>query len=252
MSSPRAKLRFRAVAMRYDDGGRAVQALDGAELEVREREFICLLGPSGCGKSTLLHLAAGFLRPTAGSVLVDGREVSGPGTDRGMVFQQHNLFPWQTVSGNVGFGPRLKGRIGAELDGSVALALEEVGLADFSEHYPPELSIGMQQRVGLARAFANDPDILLLDEPFASLDALTRLQMQRLLLSLWQRRRQTVIFVTHDVEEALLLADRLVLLSPRPGRVTRDISVPLGPREGRPRDRRLPELKEDILSQLLS
>ena len=227
-----------------------VEALSGVDLSVAAGEFVCLLVPSGCGKSTILHVAAGFLPPTAGRVLVDGRPVEGPGVDRGVVFQQHNLFPWLTIAGNVAFGPRMKGLNGDGRKALVARALAEVKLSEFGEHYPGELSIGMQQRVGLARAFANEPEILLMDEPFASLDALTRLQMQRLLLQLWQLHRRTVLFVTHDVDEALLLSDRLLLLAPRPTKVLREMSVDLGPREERLRHPRLLQMKEEIVSQL--
>jgi NitT/TauT family transport system ATP-binding protein len=234
----------------YGVNGRSVEAVQGLDLEITPGEFVCLVGPSGCGKSTILHVAAGLLAPSGGRVLADGREVSGPGIDRGVVFQQHNLFPWLTIEANVGFGPRMK-RLGrAKRKALVERALAEVKLTEFARHYPSELSIGMQQRVGLARAFANEPDILLMDEPFASLDALTRLQMQKVLLELWQSHRRTVLFVTHDVEEALLLSDRVALLSPRPTRIVRLLEVPLGPREGRLRDPRLPALKSEIVAQL--
>jgi len=234
----------------YGINGRAVEAVRALDLEIARGEFVCLVGPSGCGKSTILHVAAGLLPPSGGRVLADGCEVTGPDVDRGVVFQQHNLFPWLTVEANVGFGPRMKGLGHAQRAALVERALAEVKLAEFAKHYPSELSVGMQQRVGLARAFANEPDILLMDEPFASLDALTRLQMQRLLLELWERHRRTVLFVTHDVEEALLLADRVALLSARPSRLLRIVDVPLGPREGRLRDPRLPALKSEILGQL--
>ena len=247
MSVP--KLAFRGVGMSYG-GLRRVEALRGADLEVQEGEFVCLLGPSGCGKSTLLHLAAGFLFPTEGSVLVDGRPVSGPGVDRGVVFQQHTLFPWATAAENAGFGPRMRGLAPREVSARADRALAEVGLSDFAAHYPSELSMGMQQRVGLARAFANDPEILLMDEPFASLDALTRYQMQNLLISLWEKRRQTVVFVTHDIEEALLLGDRVVVLSRRPASVLRDCAVDLGPRPHRLRQPGFGPLRAELQSLL--
>jgi NitT/TauT family transport system ATP-binding protein len=238
------------VRVAYGVNGSAIEAVRRLDLDIAAGEFFALLGPSGCGKSTILHIAAGLLAPSEGAVLSDGQAVTGPGIERGMVFQSHSLFPWLTIEGNVGFGPRMKGMRRAERRTLVQRALAEVKLDDFARRYPAELSIGMQQRVGLARAFANDPDILLMDEPFASLDALTRVQMQRLLLDLWRRHRKTVLFVTHDVEEALLLSDRIAVLSARPSRLLRVIDVPLGEREARPRDPRLPALKSEILGEL--
>lgn len=248
------KIEFMEVGQYYGCDGDEVAALRDINFSVAKQEFVCVLGPSGCGKSTLLHLAAGFLKPSAGKVLIDGREVSGPGIDRGVVFQQHNLFPWETISGNVEFGLRIRGVPKEQRQTISSRYLREVGLSDFATRYPRQLSLGMQQRVGLARAFANDPQILLLDEPFASLDALARLRMQELLLDIWAQHRKTVIFVTHDVDEALLLGDRLLILSPRPGCVARELVVELP----RPRkrtqllDARLISVKEDVLAQLMS
>lgn len=247
-----AEIEFRDVSKSYPRGDLSLEAVVGVSLSVRSREFMCLIGPSGCGKSTLLHLAGGFLKPSSGSIRIAGREVTGPGADCGMVFQQHNLFPWKTVGGNVGFGPRMRGVPRNERDRVVRRHLEDVALLDFAACYPHQLSVGMRQRVGLARAFANDPRILLMDEPFASLDALTRLQMRELLLSIWEKRRQTVLFVTHDVEEALLLADRIQILSPGPGRIVQELTVEFS----RPRKRaqlndpRMIAMKELILSRL--
>ncbi|MFH1618350.1 MAG: ABC transporter ATP-binding protein [bacterium] len=247
-----AKIKFLDVSKSYLQGELSIRAVAGLSFSVRIREFVCIIGPSGCGKSTLLNLAAGFLMPSSGSVRIDGREVAGPGTDRGMVFQTHNLFPWETVRGNIEFGPRMKGMSKDERNSVMRRNLEDVGLLDFASSYPHQLSMGMQQRVGLARAFANDPEILLMDEPFGSLDALTRLQMQELLMSIWEKHRKTVLFVTHDVEEALLLADRILILSSRPCSIVREVSISL------PRPRKHLQLnnpgviavKEEILSLL--
>jgi NitT/TauT family transport system ATP-binding protein len=221
-------LRFEGVSFSYDGPGGA--ALDGVELDVADGEFLCLLGPSGCGKSTLLALAAGLLAGDAGRVLSGGRPVAGPGPERGLVFQRHSLFPWETARGNVEFGPRMRGVPAAERRRRADGLLEAVGLAELAGRYPHQLSEGQRQRVGLARALANEPRVLLMDEPFASLDALTRRQMQRLLVSVWEERRPSVLFVTHDVDEALALGDRVAVLSARPGRVLLERRVPR-PRE---------------------
>jgi NitT/TauT family transport system ATP-binding protein len=217
----------RGVTKVYGTGNGGVLAVERVEFAVREREFVCLLGPSGCGKSTILHLIAGFIQPNEGHVIVCKRPVRGPGTDRGVVFQRHSLFPWKTVSQNIAVGPRMKGLPTAGIYQVVEHYLERTGLADFRHRYPRELSVGMQQRVGLARAFANDPGILLMDEPFGSLDAQTRLRMQELLLSIWSEHRKTVLFVTHDIEEAILLSDRVLMLSSRPARVHEEIVIDL-------------------------
>lgn len=217
----------RGVTKVYGSGNGAIRAVDGVDFSVREQEFLCLLGPSGCGKSTILHLIAGFIRPSEGQVFVWNRPVRGPGTDRAVVFQRHSLFPWKTVGQNIAVGPRMRGLPTGSIRQLVEHYLERTGLADFRHHYPRELSVGMQQRVGLARAFANDPGILLMDEPFGSLDAQTRLRMQELLLSIWSEHRKTVLFVTHDVEEAILLSDRVLILSSRPSLVHEEIVIDL-------------------------
>ncbi|MFF5989920.1 ABC transporter ATP-binding protein [Prauserella flavalba] len=205
-----------------------VRVLDDINLEVAGEEFVCLLGPSGCGKSTALNLIAGFVPPTRGQAAVDGRPVTGPGPDRGVVFQDANIFPWMTVAKNVAFGPSVQGRLsGRELDERVLHYLDRVGLAGFGDHLPHELSGGMRQRVGLARVLVNDPPVLLMDEPFGALDAQTRITMQELLLELWDRDRKTVLFVTHDIDEALLLGDRVAVMSARPGRIKTVLDVPL-------------------------
>ncbi len=207
--------------------GGQVRVVEDASLTVNPGEFICLLGPSGCGKSTLMNCVAGFVRPSMGSVKVDGEEIFKPGQDRGMVFQHHSLFPWKTVKENVAFGPLMakKGRTEAE---SIARTLiNMVGLSAYENRFPNVLSGGMKQRVGIARALANYPNVLLMDEPFGALDAQTRSMMQENLLQIWGEFGTTVIFVTHDIDEAVFLADRVVVMSASPGRLIADIPVGL-------------------------
>ncbi len=207
--------------------GGSVVAVDSLDLTVRDKEFVCIVGPSGCGKSTLLRVIAGLTRPSSGEVALDGMQVSGPGADRGMVFQSYTLFPWLTVHGNVEFGPRLRGQP-PELCARIARRyIDLVGLSGFEHAYPKELSGGMMQRAAIARALANDPEILLMDEPFGALDAQTRTLMQELLLSVWEQTHKTVLFVTHDIEEAVLLADRVYVMTARPGRIKREVKVSL-------------------------
>jgi ABC-type nitrate/sulfonate/bicarbonate transport system ATPase subunit len=208
-------------------GGAPVRALEPTNLSVAENDFITILGPSGCGKSTLLRIVAGLDRPSAGRVLLDGREVRGPGADRGMVFQSYTLFPWLDVSQNIAYGLREKGVPAAEREGIVASYIDKVGLRGFENHFPKQLSGGMQQRTAIARALANDPEILLLDEPFGALDNQTRSLMQELLLGIWERETKTVLFVTHDIEEAIFLASRVVVMTARPGRIKADVPVDL-------------------------
>ena len=213
------------VSIAFGKGANRHVAVADSSLEVQPGEFVCLLGPSGCGKSTLLNSVAGYVMPSHGQVTVDGEPVTRPGPDRGMVFQQYSLFPWKTVLDNVAFGPRLAGREDGE---AVARTfLDMVGLSRFAKRYPGELSGGMQQRVGIARALANYPSVLLMDEPFGALDAQTRVMMQESLLAIWSEFRTTVIFVTHDIDEALFLADRVLVMSASPGRIIADLAVPL-------------------------
>jgi len=205
----------------------AVQALQPTQLSVAKNDFLTVLGPSGCGKSTLLRIIGGLDRPTTGRVLLDGKPVTGPGAERGMVFQSYTLFPWLTVADNIAFGLRERRVPARERDDIVASFIDKVGLRGFERHYPKQLSGGMQQRTAIARALANDPAILLLDEPFGALDNQTRGLMQELLLGIWERDRTTVIFVTHDIEEAIFLASRVLVMSARPGRIKADIAVDL-------------------------
>lgn len=217
-----------------------MHAVHEANLDVQPGEFVCLLGPSGCGKSTLLNCVGGFVKPSAGTVTVDGTTVSRPGPDRGMVFQQYSLFPWKTVKENVAFGPLMakEGRGQAYQQARALLAM--VGLSAYENSYPSVLSGGMKQRVGIARALANRPRVLLMDEPFGALDAQTRAMMQENLLQLWGKFRTTVLFVTHDVDEAVFLGDRIIVMSASPGRLIADIPVSLA----RPR---APEIVSDPL-----
>jgi taurine transport system ATP-binding protein len=213
--------------MRFDlPNGSAVQALKDVSLSLERGELLSVLGPSGCGKTTLLDIAAGFLSPTEGTISLDGRRISGPGPERGMVFQQGALFEWMNVRENVGFGPRMKGMPAKEAAGIVDHLLDTVGLGDFKEKAVYELSGGMQQRVALARCLANDPEVILMDEPLGALDALTREKMQGLVLRLWKETGKTIILITHSVEEALLLGERLLVMAPRPGRIHREYRLP--------------------------
>lgn len=208
------------------------QVLDDISLTVDHGEFVVLLGPSGCGKSTILNLIAGFEKPNSGNIQCQNAPILAPGPDRGMVFQQDNLYPWLTVSDNVSFGLRLQGIKQETIQLETQKFLKLVGLQEFGDHYPWQLSGGMKQRAAMARAWLPNPDVLLMDEPFGALDAQTRIMMQELLLSAWQQTKTTILFVTHDVEEALFLADRILIMSAHPGRIVEEISLPFG----RPRD----------------
>lgn len=220
------------VSVVFGDGADAHVAVDDASLEIKPGEFVCILGPSGCGKSTLLNAVAGYVSPTAGNVSVDGEAIDRPGPDRGMVFQQYSLFPWKTIRENVAFGPLRSGHGRNESISTANSFIAMVGLTAFADRYPAELSGGMKQRVGIARALANYPRVLLMDEPFGALDAQTRVMMQESLLKLWAEFRNTVIFVTHDIDEAIFLADRVVIMSAAPGQIIADLHVGLE----RPRD----------------
>jgi NitT/TauT family transport system ATP-binding protein len=220
-------IEIRGVHKEFVKGERRVLALQDIDLTVAQHEFVAILGPSGCGKSTLLNMVAGFDRPTRGSVKVEGEEIVDPSPRRCVVFQEPALFPWLTVMDNVVFGPKNRRQPAAEYRPRAAQIIEQVGLRGFEASYPAELSGGMRQRVGIARVLIMEPRVLLMDEPFGSLDAQTRSLMQELLLALWQRHQQTVLFITHDIEEALLLADRVCVMTARPGRIKKSIPVPM-------------------------
>jgi NitT/TauT family transport system ATP-binding protein len=203
------------------------RALAPTNLTIPDNDFVTIVGPSGCGKSTLLRLVAGLDHPTTGRIILNGIPVSEPGPDRGMVFQSYTLFPWLSVADNIAFGLREKGMPAQRRTAIVGEWLARIGLASFAHHYPKQLSGGMQQRTAIARALANDPAILLLDEPFGALDNQTRALMQELLLGIWERERKTVLFVTHDIEEAIFLASRVVVMTARPGRIKADVAIDL-------------------------
>ena len=223
----------------YAKNGRSLSILDVERFSVREGEFITVIGPSGCGKSTFLHILGGFIKADAGSIRVHGEEVSGPGPDRGMMFQEFALFPWRTVAGNVSWGLEAQGMPKAQIEAVVPKYLGLMGLGDFGHHYPAELSGGMKQRVALARVLAFDPKVLLMDEPFGALDAQTRETMQEELTRLWERTGKTIVFVTHDIDEAVYLGDRVVVLSARPARILEEVRIEL------PRPRGL-EVKKSV------
>jgi len=220
-------LEIEEVSRDFESPSGVVRALDGIRCSVRQREFVSVIGPSGCGKSTLIRILAGLDRPSSGAVRLDGKPVDGPGSDRGMVFQGYTLFPWLSVKQNVMFGPRMQGVSRRQAEQRAFEWLRLVGLEDFADHYPSQLSGGMKQRVAIARALANQPRILLMDEPFGALDAQTRSSMQAHLMRVWESVDVTILFITHDLDEATLLSDRIVVLGSNPGRVLEVIDVPV-------------------------
>jgi NitT/TauT family transport system ATP-binding protein len=222
------KISFQGVSKRFDAaGGATFTALDNLNLDIEDGEFITVVGPSGCGKSTAMNIAAGLTPPSGGQVLVDDAPVQGPGPERGVIFQQYALFPWLTVRDNVEFGLTISGRSKADRRRIADHFIDLVGLTDFADALPKTLSGGMKQRCAIARAYAVNPKILLMDEPFGALDALTRVQLQNQLLSMWSKERRTVMFITHDVDEAVFLASRVVVMAARPGRLREIIDVKL-------------------------
>ncbi|MGC5616067.1 ABC transporter ATP-binding protein [Georgenia sp. Z1491] len=243
------------LAQSYVDpySGDVTQAIGDVSLEIAEGEFVALLGPSGCGKTTVLNIVAGFIEPTSGDVLVSGSTVAGPGPDRGVVFQDFALFPWLTVEANIAFGLKMQGVGKAERRRRAVEMLDLVGLGGFGAKYPHELSGGMRQRAGVARVLVTDPTMMLMDEPFASIDAQTRRVLQQEVLRIWSSEKPTVLFVTHDVEEAIFMSDRVIVLSGRPSTVAADITVPLErPRSWRDvqADPRFLELRDELLGML--
>jgi NitT/TauT family transport system ATP-binding protein len=244
-------LTIRGVTKRFTVGDDEVEALAPVDLAIPKGELVCMIGASGCGKSTLLRIIAGFEEPTTGEVAIDGKPVTGPGSDRGMVFQDYALFPWMTVRQNISFGPRQRHLPREEIEKTTDEFVRMVGLERFADRYPNQLSGGMKQRVAIARVLANNANILLMDEPFGALDALTREQLQNELLQIWKRTGVTTIFVTHSVEEAVLLADRVLVMSAGPGRIDSDFRIDLA----RPRDVSSPEfnaLRRDVARRLTS
>ena len=244
------KVQIKNVVKTFSGRNGEMVALNGVSLDIRENEFVCVVGPSGCGKSTLLNIIAGLLEPTSGEVYCDGKLVTGTGTDRGVVFQQYALFPWLTVKKNVKFALEMRGIKGREADELAMKYLEKVDLVKFANHYPKELSGGMKQRVAIARAYAAEPQVLLMDEPFGALDAQTRTQLQSELLETWERDRKTCFFITHDVDEAIILAQKVIVMSARPGRIKEivDIDIPYPRDQETKMSPRFLELKNHIWS----
>ena len=246
------KVHIDHVVKKFNGRNGEMVALNGVDMDIHENEFICVVGPSGCGKSTLLNIIGGLETPTEGKVLVDGAEVTGPGPDRGIVFQQYALFPWLTVEKNVQFGLKLQGKSKEEAEELAHKYLKMVYLEGFAKAYPKELSGGMKQRVAIARAYAVNPQVLLMDEPFGALDAQTRTQLQQELLNTWEKEQKTCFFITHDVEEAIILAQRVVIMCARPGRVKEivDIDIPYPRDQETKMSPRFLELKNHIWSQV--
>jgi NitT/TauT family transport system ATP-binding protein len=246
-------IQVHGVSMVFETQRGSVTAIEEVSLEIPDAHFACIVGASGCGKSTLLNIMAGLIEPTSGTVLIGGREVEGPGEDRGMVFQRYTLFPWLRVRENIEFGPKLKGVPKPQRREISDRLLAEMSLDGFANAYPKELSGGMQQRVAIARALANDPQVLLMDEPFGALDALTRASAQRFLTEVWEQHRRTIAFVTHDIDEAIFLGDTIFVMSPHPGRLREIVKVEL-PRPRSLDDVGTPEfgaLKQGILKLIL-
>ncbi|MBI3230011.1 MAG: ABC transporter ATP-binding protein [Burkholderiales bacterium] len=235
-----ASVEINKVSKVFGEGEKRMQALQDISCTIPDGQFVCLLGPSGCGKSTLLNAVAGFALPSSGDVYAGGKLVTGPGPERGMVFQEYALFPWMTVAQNVAFGLEIKGMAKAQIDERVHSLLAKLGLSDFRQRYPKDLSGGMRQRVAIARVLALDAPILLMDEPFGAIDALTRRNLQDELLRIWGETGKTILFVTHSIEESIYLADRILVMTYRPGTIKRDLSLNLP----RPRDTATPEFNE--------
>ena len=246
------KLKIDNVYKEYQGRNGKTIALNGVSLDIKENEFICVVGPSGCGKSTMLNIIAGLLEPTSGTVSLDGKVIEGTGVERGVVFQQYALFPWRTVLKNVMFPLEMKNVPKAEAEAIARKYIKSVGLEGFEKSFPKELSGGMKQRVAIARAYAANPEVLLLDEPFGALDAQTRVQLQSELLETWEKEKKTCFFITHDVDEAVILAQRVIIMSARPGRIKKivDIDIPYPRTQATKTDPRFLELKSEIWNQV--
>ena len=246
------KLKIDNVYKEYQGRNGKTIALNGVSLDIKENEFICVVGPSGCGKSTLLNIIAGLLEPTSGTVTLDGKVIEGTGVERGVVFQQYALFPWRTVLKNVMFPLEMKKVPKDEAEAIARKYIKSVGLEGFEKSFPKELSGGMKQRVAIARAYAANPEVLLLDEPFGALDAQTRVQLQSELLETWEKEKKTCFFITHDVDEAVILAQRVIIMSARPGRIKKivDIDIPYPRTQATKTDPRFLELKSEIWNQV--
>ena len=246
------KLKIDNIYKEYDTRTGKTIALNGVNLDIKENEFICVVGPSGCGKSTLLNIIAGLLEPTSGSVYLDGKKIEGTGVERGVVFQGYALFPWRTVLQNVMFGLEIKKVPKPQAEEIARKYIKAVGLEGFENSFPKELSGGMKQRVAIARAYAVNPEVLLLDEPFGALDAQTRVQLQTELLNTWQNEKKTCFFITHDVDEAIILAQRVIIMSARPGRIKKivDIDIPYPRTQATKTEARFLELKTEIWNEV--
>lgn len=246
------KLKIDHVEMVYEGRNGKTVALNGVDLDIKENEFITVVGPSGCGKSTLLNIIAGLLEPTAGAVYLDDKKIEGTGTERGVVFQQYALFPWLTVKKNVMFGLKLNGKSDKEAEEIAMKYIKMVQLEDFVDAYPKELSGGMKQRVAIARAYAVQPEVLLMDEPFGALDAQTRTQLQAELTKTWQDEKKTCFFITHDVEEAIILGTRCIIMSARPGRIKKivDVNLPFPRTQDLKMSKEFLDLKNEIWGEV--
>ena len=223
----RGHVRISDMSVRFNRNGQTTEAMSRVSLEVKPGEFVSVIGPSGCGKSTLLNVVAGFMQPTEGVALLDGRAIDGPGADRGVVFQQYSLFPWTTVRKNVEFGLKMQGAKANAREAAARTLLGLAGLLAFENHYPDQLSGGMKQRVGIVRALATSPQVMLMDEPFSALDSQTRTVMQEILANMWQQLQLSVLFITHDIEEAIFLSEKVYVMTARPGRIKAEIAIPL-------------------------
>jgi NitT/TauT family transport system ATP-binding protein len=241
----RGHIDVRHLSMSFGSAPQRVQAISDVSLHVAPGEFVSIIGPSGCGKSTLLNVVAGFTQASQGEVLLDGRAITGPGSDRGVVFQQYSLFPWMSVRKNVEFGLKMKGVSPGKRETTARTLLGLAGLLSFENHYPDQLSGGMKQRVGIVRALATSPQVMLMDEPFGALDSQTRVVMQQILTNMWQRMRLSVLFITHDIEEAIFLSDRVYVMTARPGRIKAEIEIPL------PRPRTAEMMSSVVFTQVL-